>query len=69
MEKHFFADPDPESQNLTDPTDPKHLKVHNHKMSFLRIVHIFKNKGTEHFLKQLNFYQKAVDYYISRSTL
>ena len=38
VDPYIFADPDPGSQNLADPTDPKHLKNIKIKHGFLEIV-------------------------------
>ena len=38
VDPHIFADPDPGSQNLADPTDPKHCKNIKIKHDFLEIV-------------------------------
>ena len=47
VDPHIFADPDPGSQNLADPTDPdpKHWQIHNYvkQVQFLYQLEMLKH--------------------------
>ena len=70
VDPHIFADPDPGSKNLADPTDPdpKHcfnliiylVPIHFPSMSLVPIVRLYRF-STNHSKPEIKFYEERLN--------